>query len=282
MGKKDDHKKLNKSNFKDREYTEEDYEIIRQDTKNILNDTERMLAKTEAQMTVYKKKKYMFMISNEMIKFLAVIGGFVLFATIIYVSDCIAVRHNTKAAVKAVCVVAAIIGLFIFWILKSNKLKKEFDSDVEKALISGDYEHVFTAPTQKKAKDVELKYRVERIEKLSQNELLEAIEEWESLNDIITDSFYRLFPAYYSCINNNKLYQLLIEIRYENGYPDSESLKLFEERVCEDISYIEDFDLSRQMFRFKERIKEIVSLNFSRYVKDIRLKEVCVAVVFAN
>ena len=270
---------MNKKDDRDRQYTQEDIDLMLQNAENILKDTENMIARQNARLTVNRKKKYMFMISYEMMIFLTVIGGFVLIAAVVYASDCISVRHNSKAAFKAVGFAVAVLGLIVFWILKSLKLKKEFDSDVEKTMISGEYDNSLFSHAQKKAKDVELKYRIERLERLSKNELLEATKEWQSINDIITDSFYRFFPDYYACIKNNKLYRLFIEIRYEGGYPDSERIKNLEERISEEISFIEDFDLSKQMFRFKERIKEIVSKNFPMYISDLKLKEVCVAVV---
>ncbi|MBR4344725.1 MAG: hypothetical protein IKP88_18820 [Lachnospiraceae bacterium] len=282
MTKKDDYNNHLKNDSRNREYTQEEYELLLQDANNLLNDTERMIARTEAKMTVSKKKKYMFMISFQMMVFLMIIGGFILLFAVVYASDCISLRHNTKAAVIAVGFAVAVEGLFIFWILKSLKLKKEFDSDVERTLISGDYEHIISSHTQKKSKNVELKYRIELLEKLSKNELFEAEDEWDSLYNTITDSFYRFSSDYYTCIKNNKLYKYFIEIRYENGYPDSEKIKLLEEKVSKEIESIEDFDLSRQMYPFKEKIKEIVSRYYSQYVSDIKLKEVCVAVVPVN
>ena len=86
----------------------------------------------------------------------------------------------------------------------------------------------------------EIKYSIETFPRLSETEAAEMDEEWDLTYNIITDSFFRFFSLLFWTYTRKEfstaLYNVYVEIRYENSRPNGDKLLLMEEKLDEKLN----------------------------------------------
>ena len=260
------------------DYLAEKFEEDLRTTNFLLDEAKHKLTELEANWEVRKRKKYRFMLSHETMGILLVTGIFFIIMSLLYSRD--AIRYgNRRAAIIAVGSALLYEFLCLLWSVRSIKLQKEFKQDVADKVSSGEINPFGFAYTVKKSTNIRLKYNIEKFEKLSKGELEAADKEWDSFLCTATDTFLRLPSIIFTFSKDGRIYKIYIELRYSEAYPDGNKVEEIEEKVTDEIDTLLDFDLSKGQYMFKEKVKEIVRTNFSLIFPEIKLNEVCVAIV---
>ena len=119
------------------------------------------------------------------------------------------------------------------------KYMKEHEKEIVKARHDKMkwFEEMTGLPQIKEGSVPKVKYSIESFPGLSTDEKKEMDKEWRSTAYFITDSFFRFLP--FPSFNNQEiLFWVYVEIRYENGRPDEGTLLLAEENLYQKLNVV--------------------------------------------
>ncbi|MCR5214246.1 MAG: hypothetical protein K6E10_07500 [Eubacterium sp.] len=243
--------------------------------KEMLDDAEFSLKIVEACFDVAGRKKYKFMLSNSTIAIILVAGFILVIFSILFAADSIK-KGLIKPAIIGFIIAMAIEIFFVIWSLKSKKLQKELEEEAEKEARSGRFDPV-KAYSVKDSELIVTRFKIEDFENLSKLNMLLAKEEWDSNTFIITQNYYRMLSIQFPDKKNN-LYDIFIEIRYEDGIPERENIDKLEDQISDFFEALQINDLSKEKESIKNEAKDLVRASFTRLFPYIRIKEICIAV----
>jgi|GEM_PF-1472390 len=246
---------------------------------------EQELLYDEARRRLRFKLKYRFVLSNDGMLFLLVVGGAIAFALFrMGIVEKLFRKH--EAASRSFTVMLAILGVMALWLVFSLIMRVFLKKEAMNLVSSGEltmdqvicnYEdrNLFK-PKMKKASEVTIEFPIEFFETLPELDFDLAEEEWDRLDQTVTDQFFRM-PSFIHSMDGRAVYRVFIELRYDDAYPNYRLLKKTWEEIQASLkkSCIGD---DMQMSEFKERAKEIVRERMAQSFPYLNIREICIAV----
>ena len=265
-----------------RKKSPEEIEMIDEEIREIQEKREKLereLILDMAQKRLKKKLKYRFALSNDGMLLLLVVGGWISFA--LFRKSLIELAFSGSNSYRTMAIVAGIVIFMAIWLLYSliqrRKLKREAQELADSGelkfedLLPADVNDGLFKPEKKKASDVKIEFPIEDFETLPELDFDLAEEEWDRMDRIVTDKFYRM-PAFIQHIENG-VYTVFIELRYEDAYPNyrllQKTLKEMESALTE---------LQAPLSSFKEKAMEITREYMAMSFPNVHLREVCIAI----
>ena len=246
---------------------------------------ERQLLFAEARRRIKSKLKYRFVLSNDGMLFLLVAGGAIAF-TLLRLGLVEQLFRKQEAASRSFGIMTGIVIIVLLWLIYSLImrifLKKEAEALVDSGtltidnLIFADEDDKLLKPQMKKASEVKIEFPVETLESLSEMDFDLAEEEWDRLDHVVTDKFFRM-PSFLQSFNGRDVYRVYVELHYEDAYPNYGLLKktlgeietaLKESRFAPDI----------QLADFKRKAKNVVRKEMAKSFPYLILQEICIAI----
>ncbi|MBR4733167.1 MAG: hypothetical protein IK081_10410 [Lachnospiraceae bacterium] len=246
---------------------------------------ERELLFAEARRRLKSKLKYRFVLSNDGMLFLLVAGGAIAF-TLLRLGLVEKLFRKQEAASRSFGIMTGIVFIVLLWLIYSLImrifLKKEAEALVDSGtltldnLIFADEDDKLLKPQMKKASEVKIEFPVETLESLSEMDFDLAEEEWDRLDHVVTDKFFRM-PSFLQSFNGRDVYRVYVELRYEDAYPNYGLLKktldeietaLKESHLAPDV----------QLADFKRKAKNVVRKEMAKSFPYLILQEICIAV----
>lgn len=246
---------------------------------------EQELLYAEARRRLKSKLKYRFVLSNDGMLFLLVAGGAIAF-TLLRLGLVEKLFRKQEAASRSFGIMIGIVIIMILWLIYSLImrifLKKDAKALVDSGtltldnLIFADDDDKQLKPQMKKSSEVKIEFPVETLESLSELDFDLAEEEWNRLDHVVTDKFFRM-PSFLQSFNGRDVYRVYLELRYENAYPNYGLLKktlgeietaLKESRFAPDV----------QLADFKRKAKNVVRKEMAKSFPYLILQDICIAV----
>ena len=246
---------------------------------------EQELLYLEAWRRLRSKLKYRFVLSNDGMLFLLVVGGTIAF-TLFRMGLIEELFRKQEAASRSFGITLGLLAFMAIWLLFSLImrifLKKEALALVASGEVTMDqvlytYEdHNLFKPKKKKASEVKLEFPIEDFELLSELDFDLAEEEWDRLDQTVTDQFFRM-PSFIHSMDGRAVYRVFIELRYDDAYPNYRLLKKTWEEIQASLKK-SCIGANMQMSEFKERAKGIVRERMAQAFPNVKLREICIAV----
>lgn len=246
---------------------------------------EQELLYAEARRRLKSKLKYRFVLSNDGMLFLLVAGGAIAF-TLLRLGLVEKLFRKQEAATRSFGIMTGIVIIVLLWLIYSLImrifLKKEAEALVDSGtltidnLIFADEDDKLLKPQMKKASEVKIEFPVETLESLSEMDFDLAEEEWDRLDHVVTDKFFRM-PSFLQSFNGRDVYRVYVELRYEDAYPNYGLLKktLGEiETALKESHFATDIKLAD----FKRKAKNVVRKEMAKSFPYLILQEICIAV----
>ena len=254
-------------------------EVIREDMKKTMEECERSMVQMTAERKLSSSRKYALMLSKQTMVIVFLIGVFVV--------GCLIASglHNMKLMNDRAAYFdwgfGAILGVVIIaWIARSIVLQKQYKEELASYISSGqakkDFENSIEM-TVKKAEDMTIHYPIETFERLSDDEMSQADEEWDEYLLIATDRFYRMGSMMHP--HGNDLYQVYVELRYQKQSDlDFKKLQEAEALIEDKLANLQEHDPMVQGKDFKADVKELVRKTLAECLPYFRADEICVAI----
>ena len=256
-----------------------EYEFhIREDVQETLDEGERILRQRAAERKVREDKKYSLMLSGQTMLIVALVGGL---AVLVMIGNGF---HDWKLMNdRAACVdwiLAAIFAIVaIAWIARSIVLQKQFQEELEACASSDHWENdVDRGPEKevKKAEEVYVRYKIETFERLSEEEMDQADEEWDEYLLQCTDRFYRMNKMIQPF--RGELYEVYVELRYQQlGDMNMSLLSELDDDVYDRMKEL-DSRFTEASAAFQDGVKELVRKVLAERFPNFCVDEICVAV----
>lgn len=256
-------------------------EVIREDMKKTVEAQERKLVQMTAESKLSSSRKYALMLSWQAMIIVFLTGSFVV--------GCLIASgfHNMKlmndrAAYFDWGFAAILAAVVVVWIARSVVLQKQYKADLENYVSSGqakiDFDNDVNVMVEiKKAEDVTIRYPIETFERLSEDEMTLADEEWDEFLLIATDRFYRMGTMVH--IRAGELYQLYAELRYQElGDLKVNEMDSAEELIEDRLAELQEHDPVAQAREFKEDVKDLIRKVLAERFPYFRVDEICIAV----
>lgn len=238
----------------------------------------------EAKRRLRRHLKYFFVLSNDGIVILLALGAWVAFA--LFRTGIVQwIFSGREGAVRTLWIIAALVALVVGWIIYSLIFRRELEKEARELVSFGgirkdevtvdEDDGYLPKPERKRAAEVKMEYPVEVFESLSEIEFDLAEEEWDSLDQTLTEKFFRV-PAFLHEFEDKATYSVYVELRYEDTYPNYRLLM----KTCDEIKRILSglpFDSKTQLKEFREKAKEVAREQMAISFPDLKLKEVCIA-----
>ncbi|MCR5459633.1 MAG: hypothetical protein K6F51_07030 [Acetatifactor sp.] len=255
-------------------------EVIREDMQKTLEAQERKLVQMTAEGKLSSSRKYVMMLSWQTMIIVALIGTFAV--------GCLIANgfHNLKLMNDRAAYFdwgfAAVLGVVvIIWIARSVVLQKQYKADLESYVSSGqaklDFDKDMGTMELKKAENVTIRYPIEVFERLSDDEMSLAEDEWDEFLLFATDRFYRM--GFMTHAHEGELYQVFIELRYQElGDLNINEMDSVEERIEDGLEELQEHDPVTQAREFKEDVKDLIRKVLAERFPYFRADEICIAV----
>lgn len=253
--------------------------VIREDMQKTLAEQERRIVQMTAERKLLSSKKYALMLSLQTMVIVFLVGTFAV--------GCLIANgfHNMKLMNDRAAYFdwgfAAFLGVVIIvWIARSLVLQKQYKEELASYVSSGQAKQDFEDSmevTVKKAEDIHVKYRIEAFERLSEEEMSAADDEWDEYLLVATDRFYRMGSMMYP--HGGELYQIYIELRYQVQKDlNFKKLQEAETQIEDKLEGLQEHDPATQRKAFKDDVKELVRKVLAECLPYFRADEICVAV----
>ncbi len=256
-----------------------EYEFhIREDVQKTLDEGERILRERAAERAVRENKKYALMLSGQTMLIVALVGGLAVFLMIGNGIHDMKLMNDRAAFVD--WILAALLGIVaITWIARSIVLQKQFQKELEECASSDKVKiDVDRGPEikVKKAEEVYVHYKIETFERLSDEEMDQADEEWDEYLLQCTDRFYRMNKMIEPL--GQELYQVYVELRYQQlGDMNMSLLSELDDEVYDRMKEL-DPQFTMPSAAFKDGVKELVRKVLAERFPYFCVDEICVAV----
>ena len=254
--------------------------LIREDVQKTVEEQERKLIRMTAESKLSSSKKYALMLTKRTMVPVLILGSICVMG-LIGIGMNNAKLNNDRAAYFA-WGFAAVLGLaVVVWIAKSIAMQKQYKEELEEYISSGraklDFERNMSMMEIKKAEDVTIHYPIETFERLSEDEMTLADEEWEDFLLIATDRFYRMSSMMHT--HAGELYQIYVELRYQElGDLNVNEMDSAEELIEDRLEDLQEHDPVTQAKEFKEDAKDLVRKVLAERFPYFRIDEICIAV----
>lgn len=238
-----------------------------------------------ARRRLKSKLKYRFMLSNDGMLLLLVVGGMIAF-TLLRLGLVEKLFRKTEAASRSFGIMTGILIVMIVWLTYSLIMKIFLRKDAKALVDSGtltindllyhNEDDKLLKPKTKKASEVKIEFPIETMESLSEMDFDLAEEEWDRLDHVVTDKFFRM-PSFLQSFNGRDVYRVYVELRYEDAYPNYGLLKktLGEiETALKESHFAPDIKLAD----FKRKAKNVVRKEMAKSFPYLILQEICIAV----
>ena len=254
-------------------------DVIREDMQKTLAEQERRIVQMTAESKLLSSRKYALMLSLQTMIIVFLVGTFAV--------GCLIANgfHNMKLMNDRAAYFdwgfAAFLGIVIIvWIARSIVLQKEYKEELASYVSSGqakrDFENSMEV-TVKKAEEAHVKYRIEAFERLSEEEMSAADDEWDEYLLVATDRFYRLGSMMHK--HGGELYQIYVELRYQVQKDlDFKKLQEAETQIEDKLEGLQEHDPATQGKAFKDDVKELVCRVLAEQLPYFRPDEICIAV----
>ena len=254
-------------------------DVIREDMQKTLAEQERRIVQMTAESKLLSSRKYALMLSLQTMTIVFLVGTFAV--------GCLIANgfHNMKLMNDRAAYFdwgfAAFLGIVIIvWIARSIVLQKEYKEELASYVSSGqakrDFENSMEV-TVKKAEEAHVKYRIEAFERLSEEEMSAADDEWDEYLLVATDRFYRLGSMMHK--HGGELYQIYVELRYQVQKDlDFKKLQEAETQIEDRLEGLQEHDPATQGKAFKDDVKELVRRVLAEQLPYFRPDEICIAV----
>ena len=254
-------------------------DVIREDMQKTLAEQERRIVQMTAESKLLSSRKYALMLSLQTMIIVFLVGTFAV--------GCLIANgfHNMKLMNDRAAYFdwgfAAFLGIVIIvWIARSIVLQKEYKEELASYVSSGqakrDFENSMEV-TVKKAEEAHVKYRIEAFERLSEEEMSAADDEWDEYLLVATDRFYRLGSMMHK--HGGELYQIYVELRYQVQKDlDFKKLQEAETQIKDKLEGLQEHDPATQGKAFKDDVKELVRRVLAEQLPYFRPDEICIAV----
>lgn len=246
---------------------------------------EQELLYAEARRRLKSKLKYRFVLSNDGMLFLLVAGGAIAF-TMLRLGLVEKLFRKQEAASRSFGIMIGIVVVMILWLIYSLIMKIFLKKDAKALVDSGtltldnliftDEDNNLLKPQTKKASEVKIEFPIETIESLSELDFDLAEEEWDRLDHVVTDKFFRM-PSFLQSFNGHDVYRTYVELRYEDAYPN---YRLLIKTLEETEAALKEFHFApdTQLAEFKDKVKEVVREKMAQSFPYLILQEICIAV----
>ena len=276
-------------NFEDhrKKYSEErkmEEEDLR-DLQEKLKKSEEELLYQEAWRRLRKKPKYCFALSNDGILLLLVAGGWLAFA-LLRTGLVKLLFRGKESALQTVWIVIGMAVFAIAWIVISLILRRKLKEEAKALAASGEIKiedlippmdmDYLPKPQKKRASEVEIEFPIESFETLSEMDFDLAQEEWDRLDQTVTEKFYRM-PVIMQHFEAQAVFNVFIELRYEDTYPNYRLLR----KTCDEIEKALSelcYNAETGMQDYKKTATDIVRVIVRNHFPGLKIKEVCIAV----
>ena len=256
-------------------------EVIREDMQKTMEAQERKLVQTSAERKLSSSRKYALMLSWQTMVIVFLIGAFAVGCMIASGSKNMKLMNDRAAYFDwGFAVVIGVVA--IVWIARSIVLQKQYKTDLEEYISSGraklDYDNdVNEMMEMKKAEDVTVRYSIETFERLSEDEMTLADEEWDDFLFFATDRFYRMGSMMHN--HAGELYQIYLELRYQNSDEVKfHEMEKAEEQIEDGLEDLQEHDPVTQVQEFKEDLRALVRKVLAERFPYFRIDEICIAV----
>ena len=254
-------------------------DVIREDMQKTLAEQERRLVQLTAERKLLSSKKYALMLSLQTMIIVFLAGAFAVGCLIANGFHNMEL-YNDRAAYFDWGFAAFLGVVIIVWIARSLVLQKQYKEELASYVSSGqakqDLEDSIEV-TVKKAEDIHVKYRIETFERLSEEEMSAADDEWEEYLLVATDRFYRMGSMMYT--HGGELFQIYIELRYQAPKNlDFKKLQKAEGQIEDKLDDLQEHDPATQGKAFKNDVKELVRRVLAEQLPYFRPDEICIAV----
>ena len=128
----------------------------------------------------------------------------------------------------------------------------------------------------KKASEVKIEFPIETMESLSEMDFDLAEEEWDRLDHVVTDKFFRM-PSFLQSFNGCDVYRVYVELRYEDAYPNYGLLKKTLGEIETALKELH-FAPNTKLTDFKRKAKKVVSKEMAKSFPYLSLQEICIAI----
>lgn len=271
-----------------REKSSEERRMEEEELRELQEKREKMeqeLLYDEARRRLRFKLKYRFVLSNDGMLFLLVVGGAIAFALFrMGIVEKLFRKH--EAASRSFTVMLAILGVMALWLVFSLIMRVFLKKEAMNLVSSGEltmdqvicnYEdrNLFK-PKMKKASEVTIEFPIEFFETLPELDFDLAEEEWDRLDQTVTDQFFRM-PSFVHSMDGSNVYRVFIELRYEAAYPNFRLLKQTRDEIEESLKRT-CIGRDLQISEFKERAKKIVRERMAHNFPNVMLREIHIAV----
>ncbi|MBE5862390.1 MAG: hypothetical protein E7295_06015 [Lachnospiraceae bacterium] len=246
---------------------------------------EQELLYDEARRRLRRKLKYRFVLSNDGMLFLLVVGGAIAFALFrMGIVEKLFRKH--EAASRSFGIMLGLLAFMAIWLLFSLIMRIFLKKEALALVASGEltmdqvlytYEdHNLFKPKKKKSSEIKMEFPIEDFEFLPELDFDLAEEEWDRLDRIVTDQFFRM-PSFIHSMDGRAVYRVFIELRYDDAYPNYRLLKKTWEEIQASLKK-SCIGADMQMSEFKERAKEIVRERMAQSFPYLNIREICIAV----
>lgn len=260
--------------------SKKDFEFhIREDVQSILDEGERYLQQRAAEQKLLESKKYALMLSWQTMIIVALVGGLAVFFLIGNGFHDMKLMNDRAAYID--WGFAAVLGIVaICWIARSIVLQKEFRKDMEDYVASGKAKKdIEREPIKevKKAEEVYVHYKIETFERLSEEEMEKAAEEWDEYLLQCTDRFYRMNMMIQPL--GQELYEVFAELRYQHlGDVNLSLLSEVDDDVYDRMKELDAQGFNAPSDAFKDSVKELIRKVLTERFPNFQVDEICVAV----
>ena len=257
-----------------------DYEFnVREDVQKTLDEGERFLRQRDAEMQLLDDKKYALMLSWQTMIIVSLVGALAIFILIGNGFHDMKLMNDRAAYFD--WGFAAFIGIVTTcWVARSIVLQKEFQKDVEALMASGKVKKDLgrgPAKEVKKSEEVYVHYKIETFERLSEEEMEKAAEEWDEYLLQCTDRFYRMNMMIQPL--GQELYEVFAELRYQHlGDMNLSLLSEVDDDVYDRMKELDAQGFNAPSAAFKDGVKELVRKVLAERFPYFQVDEICVAV----